>query len=189
MADETTAIVNQSLQMMGDNAPQVTGVAPTFDTSTAGKAAAQLYAPCVAFVARQFEWDFARKNITLTLTANTPPLGWTYEYQYPTNGIEVWQLLPATLTDPYNPLPSNWAVGNAVVSATLMRVIWTNVVNARAIYNNNPAPGAWDAGFREAVVRLLASEFAIALGGRPETSAVLLQSATGASSMAQSRDG
>lgn len=172
----STDIANQAIEMIGGNQPPVTGVAPTFDSSKAGVALQSLYAPAVASVARQFGWDFARNTATLTVSGNTAPVGWLYEYLYPSMGIELWQLVPASLTDANDPLPQNWAVGNAVVGATQTKVIWANLINAKAVFNNNPTEATWDPLFREAVVRLLASELAIALGGKPDTADFNLRS-------------
>ena len=174
--------------LMGGNQPAVTGVAPTFDNSTAGKALQQLYAPCVATVARQFGWDFGRNVVTLTLSGNTAPVGWAYEYLYPTNGVEVWQLIPTSLTDANDPIPYNWSVGNVLVGATQTKVIWANLVSAKAVYNNNPTEDTWDPGFRESVVRLLASELALAIGGKPDAAQVLMQSGGAMEKIAEGRD-
>lgn len=169
-------IVNQAIQYLGNNQPPVTGNAPSFDTSAAGQAAAALYTPCVQAVAREFGWDFARNTVALVATGNVPPPDWAFEYAYPASGVQVWQLRPAVLVDPNNPLPVNWVVANAVVGGTQGRVIHTNQAGALAIFNNAPTEGAWDSDFREAVVRLLASEMAMALAGRPDTSQALLES-------------
>lgn len=186
-------VVNQAIYLMGDRqkVPPVTGVSPTFDSSVVGVAAQYLYAPCVAAVARSFEWDFARRSIALVASGNAAPfpMGFTLEYAYPSNGIEIWQIRPASRTDLNNPLPVNWSVGNTLVSATQTKVIWTDVPAAVAIYNNNPTEDVWDAGFREAVARRLASEFALALAGKPETSQALLESGTLAAQLARLRDG
>jgi hypothetical protein len=184
----STDIANQAIQMIGDNQPPVTGVAPTFDSSPAGVALSKIYAPCVQTVGRQFEWDMARSTIALTLSGNAAPFPWTLEYLYPTNGIEVWQLTPASLSDPYNPLPTTWVVANAVVTGAQKRVIHTNLASARAVYNNNPSEDTWDAEFRETVVRLLASELAIAIAGRPETADFLLRSAGSFEKIGEGRD-
>src|ERR1700678_2264414 len=108
--DTSNSIANSSLQMIGDNIPPVSGNAPTFDASPAGLALQKLYAPAVATVQRQWGWDQSRNTVALTATGNVAPLGWTYEYAYPSNGIEVWQLSPPTLSDANNPLPVNWSV-------------------------------------------------------------------------------
>ncbi len=168
-------IANAALELTGNNGPQVTGVDPTWDNSTAGVALQKLYSFCVQTVARQFGWDFARNQVTLTLTANTPPVGFLYEYVYP-GVVEVWQLVPATIPDANNPVPVTWDTGNALVNAVQTKVIWSNLQNAKAIYNNNPTENVWDPLFREAVIRLLGSELSIALNGRPDTAEGLLNS-------------
>ena len=169
-------VANQAIALIGDNQPLVTGQAPTFDSSVAGVALQKLYAPCVQTVARQFAWDMARKVVALTLSGNAAPFPWPFEYLYPPNGVEVWQLHPASIADPNNPLPYNWNVGNAVVSSQQQRVIWTDLANAQATYNNNPNENSWDALFRETVVRLLASELAMAVAGKPDVAQSYLES-------------
>lgn len=181
-------IVNQALQMMGDNAPTVTGNAPGFDSSPAGKAAALLYGPAVAFVAREWEWDFARTTLALVPSGNVAPVPWAFEYLYPAGAVQVWQLRPAVVADANDPQPTTWVRANAIVAGAQAPVIQTNLAGAIAIYNNNPTPDVWDPGFREAVMRLLASEFATALAGRPDTASLLLQSSGSAADLARLRD-
>ncbi len=161
-------IANQAIMLVGDNQPLVTGFAPTFDSSTAGIALSKLYGPVVQTVGRQFAWDMARQTIALTLSGNTAPFPWSFEYFYPTNGIEVWQLHPNSVADANNPLPQNWNVANGVIAGQQQRVIWSNLASAYATYNNNPNENTWDSLFREAVVRLLASELAMAVAGKPD---------------------
>lgn len=182
-------VVNEALYMVSQRIPLVTGVSPTFDDSAAGKAAQQLYVPTVEAVGRMFEWDMARRTVSLVASGNVIifPAGWT-EYLYPTNGIEVWQIVPGTIADPNDPLPTTWLVENAVVGATLRKVILTDVVAPIAVYNNSPGPEVWDPGFRETVVRMLASKFADSLTGRPETAAFMLQSSGAFGQGAMRRD-
>jgi hypothetical protein len=188
MAVTSTDIVNQALQLIGNNQGLVTGVAPNFDNSALGIAAAKLYAPCVQTVARQFGWDFARKTVVLALSGNpSPSPAWAFEYLYPTNGVQVWQLMPAVLADPNNPLPVNWDVANDQVAGVQTKVILSNLAGALAVYNNNPTEATWDPLFREAVVRLLASEFAVAGVGRPDTAAGLLQAGAAFETLGESR--
>lgn len=189
MAVTSTQIVNQALQIMGGNTPPVTGAAPTFDSSPAGQAAAALYAPSVATVMRQFEWDAARNTIALVASGNVAPFPWSREYVYPSNGIEVWQVTPIAAADPNDPVPVNWIVANAVVAGTQKRVIQTNLSPAQAVYNNNPSEATWDAGFREAVVRLLASELAMALAGKPDFAQSMIESGGTFESIAAQRRG
>lgn len=186
MGTTSNQVANQAILLMGGNQPNVTGNAPTFDSSTNGKILQVLYAPCVATVTRQFAYDFARGSIALTLTGNVAPFPWTYEYSYV--GVEVWQLTPPTLADVNNPLPVNWVVGNAQVSGQPSRVIWTNLANAVAFYNDNPPEITWDSLFQEAVVRLLASELSIAAAGKPDTSREYLESGAAFNNMGMERD-
>lgn len=187
MALTSTAILNRALQYIGNNQPPVTGLYPNFDSSANGKAGNLLYGQAVQTVSRQFGWDFARHSVALGLTDNVAPFPWALEYLYPNDSIEIWQLLPATLTDPNNPLPIRWNVGNNVVDGTQKKVIWTNLVAAHAYYNNNPTEATWDPLFVEALVRLLGSELAMATGGRPDTSQSLLESGSAMESLAETR--
>lgn len=186
MAVTSTEIANQALQIIGDNQPAVTGTAPTFDSSPAGQVLQWIYAPTVQVVARQYGWDFARRTVALTLTGNAAPVPWTYEYAYPTSGVQVWSLIPAA-PDANDPLPYNFNVANAVVSGSATRVIHTNLQNALAIYNNNPNENAWDAIFRQAVVDLLARVLAMALAGRPDLAKAELDAYSGFAQIGQAR--
>ena len=174
--------------MIGDNQPAVTGFAPNFDNSVAGLALQRLYVPCVATIARQFAWDMARQTIALTLSGNVAPFPWSFEYLYPTNGIEVWQVHPGTIADANNPLPINWNVANGIVAAQQQRVVWTNITPAFCTYNNNPNENSWDSLFRETVVRLLASELAMAIAGKPDAMESYLQSGGSFENIGEARE-
>lgn len=187
MADLSTDVVNQALMLVGGNMPLVTGVAPNFDDSVAGKAAAMLYVPCVATVARQFEWDFSRSTVALVASGNVAPFPWTFEFIYPANAVEIWTLIPPTLADPFDPLPVNFVVANVLVSSVQTKVIHTDLANPLAVCNNNPAESLWDSMFREAVVRLLASEMSMAIAGKPDTMDALLKTGVAFEGIAQTR--
>ena len=175
MAFTSNDVANQALALIGNNRPTVQGLAPTFDSSAAGIALSQVYQPCYQTVCKQFGWDFARNVFTLALSGNPPPPGWVYEYLYPSAAIEIMTLQPMT-QDPNNPLPQTWTVGNTLVGPTQTKVVWSNQKDAQAVINNAPSESTWDVGFREAMVRLLASELAMALFGRPDTAESFLQS-------------
>lgn len=188
----SNTVANQALDLIGNNAPKVSGFAPTFDSSAAGKALQDIYAPTVAAVQRQFGWDASRRQVALALSGNAGPYlagQFTYEYLYPSNGIEVWEVQPAAPADKNDPLPYNATVGNTLVNGVQTKVIWSDVQGAVAIYNNNPNESVWDAGLVEAVVRALASKLAEALSGRPETAALMGQTAQQAAAMNAGRDG
>ena len=190
MSVDSNAVANQAIQDLGGNQPAVVGQAPNFDNSTAGKALQRLYTPTVQTVARQFGWDFARCVVALTLTGNPAPIGYAYEYTYPGNGVEVWQLMPTPpFGDPNNPLPINWTVGNTLVAGTQTKVIWASLANAQGVYNNAPAESVWDPLFREAVVRLLTSVLAMAIAGKPDVAEAYLQSGAAFEAIGETRAG
>ncbi len=188
MVATSNSVANQAIQMMGDGQQPVTGNAPTFDSSPAGIALSYLYTPAVQTVARQFGWDFQRNVVSLTTTGNTAPFPWSYEYTYPSNGIEVLQITPPSVTDLNNPLPVNWVVGNTMVTGVPTKVIWTNMASASAVISNQPGEALWDPLFRESVARLLASELAAALSGRPDTSRDNLEQASAFMHTGMTRD-
>lgn len=185
-------IANQALTLATDNVPSVTGGgAQPFGSSDNKVASAlnKLYVPCVRTVARQFEYDFARSNTALALSGNAAPFPWSLEYVYPAGTVELWQLLPATNSDPNNPLPIDWNVGNNVVAGAQTRVVWTNQTSAVAVLNNMPNENTWDDLFREAVVRLLASELAAAVFGKPDYSEAYLSSGAAFEQLDEMRSG
>lgn len=189
MPETSNSVANSAIQLIGDNQPAVTGFAPNFDNSPAGKALAQLYTPCVRTVGKQYGWDFARNTVALTLSGNPAPFPYAFEYLYPGNGVEVWQLMPAAIPDANNPLPVNWVVANTLVAAVQTKVIQTDLVAASAVYNNVPSESTWDALFREAVVRLLSSELSMALAGKPDVAEGMIQSGAAFENIGEGRQG
>ncbi len=174
--------------IVGDNQPPVTGQNPTWDDSTAGVALQFIYTPIVAAVARQFEWDFTRTTVALVNTGRTPIGPNNQEFFYPAECVQLWQLMPGEMLDPFNPLPLNWSVANVTINGTQYKVIQTNIANAKAVIDNNPNENIWDSLFRETVVRMLASYLALAIAGRLDVQQFMLESANGFSQLAQSRD-
>lgn len=184
-------IVNRAIVLISgfDNKGLVTGTPPNFDGSQIGIAAGAIYAGVIQTAGRQFGYDFSRNEVGLVVTGNTPPVQWTFEYAYPTNGVEVRQLTPAVISDPNNPLPVRWTVGNVLVASVPTKVVWTNLANAVAVFTNQPPENLWDGLFTESVVRLLASELAMGIEGRPDTSKNLLEESSGFEDLAEARDG
>lgn len=190
MPDTSNSIANAAIQRIGDNQPSVTGQNPNWDSSPAGVALQKLYTFAVQTVQRRFSWDASRRTVALAATGNVAPFpfGYTGEYVYPSNGIEVWQIQLRTPADLNDPLPMNWSVGNTLVSGVQTKVIWTSLAAPYVTYNNNPTESVWDPMFREAVVTFLAAQLAEALAGKPETSGVLLQTSERAVQVGAMRD-
>ena len=188
MAYTSNSVVNEALNAIGYDGPAVTGTAPSFDSSTPGQIAANVYAPSVAAVARSHGWAFTRTAASLTTTGNAAPFPWSYEYTYPANCVDLWQVTPASLTDPYNPIPVDWARGIALVSSVQTSVIWTNVQNAHAVYNGNPLESTWDPLFHQAVVNYLAYRFAVANLGKPDLCQMYIEQFGQMAQVAATRD-
>lgn len=190
LGDTSTTIVNRAINLIGGDQKPVTGQWPNFDDSAAGQAANILYQGAVQTAGRKHGFDFSRNQVTLALTANAAPMGYLFEYLYPTNGIQVRQLIPTADagTDPNDPLPVNWTVGNATVAAAPTKVIWTDLDDALALITNQPPEALWDALFTEEVVRLLASELAQAIEGKPDTAQANLETSAAFGSAGESRD-
>jgi hypothetical protein len=165
----STQVVNEALNYIGYDGPAVSGVAPNFDSSNPGQIAQNVYAAAVAAAGRMNNWDFPRTFARLGLSGNNAPWPWAYEYDYPANCVEIWQITPLSgPSDPNNPIPVTWARGIAQVSNVQSSVIWTDQQYACAFFNGNPLEATWDALFRALVVRYLASAFAMANLGKPD---------------------
>lgn len=191
MATTDSDIVNQAIAMAGIVSPPIGGVSGAF-TPVAEKAAVAanyLYPACVQTISRQYGYDFSRNVAALVTSGNSPPIGWTFEYLYPTNGIEVRQVIPPSVADSNNPLPVRWTVGNSSVSGSLARVIWSNTTTASVVFTNQPTPDQWDAGFREAVVRLLGSEMAMAIAGKPDIAKMIFETEQIFEQQSETREG
>lgn len=180
-------IANEALVDAGWNKVFVSGYAPTFDNSTVGLILQRIYQPCVAAVLRSYPWECAKQiGLALTLSGNTAPPPFSYEYLYPVNCVQFLQLMPPSLTDSNDPLPQSWAVGNSQVASVMTKVIWTFIAGAYGTYTIPPIEAIWDAGLREAVVKRLARDLAFALA-KPETAMAMSEEAMQEASTAMAR--
>src|SRR5271165_2273917 len=123
MATTSQDVVNEALAWIGYDGFPVSGPAPNFDSSTPGQIAQRTYPYAVAAVSRINSWSFPRTVATLVVTGNTAPFPWPYEYGFPANCIDVWQLMPTSLADHNNPVPVAWARGISIVSSVQSSVI------------------------------------------------------------------
>jgi len=77
-----------------------------------------------------------------------------------------------------DPQPVRWTVEELAIAGAPTRVIACNVAGAVLTYTTyNVTEAEFDAVFQETLVRLLASELAMSLGGRPDFSAKMLEQA------------
>jgi hypothetical protein len=185
-------VANRAIVLMGgfnSNEPLTGTPATNFDNTPLGKAAAVAYGGVVQTVGKMFGWDFARNYAPLALSGGTAPPWWTFEYLYPTNGIEIRQVSPLVIPDQNNPSPTRWTVATNTIAGIQRKVIWTNVAVAVATISGVPIESSWDAGFTEEVIRLLASELAMGAAGRPETGQLELDRSANIGGVARTRPG
>lgn len=191
MALTPADVVNRALVEIAGQAT-VTGVPPTFDGSAAGLAAGTVYQDCVEMLLRQADYEFARTWLPATaVTLGYSIPGWSASYQYPPDCLRLRQVLPPSW-DANNPQAVRWLVGTFSVRTTpvtFQKLILTNQAAAELYYTTNFVTEAdWDSVFTEAMVRLLASELAMGIGGRPDFSKELLNQAGGLVGANQERD-
>ena len=164
-------IANRALIEIGQQQTLVSGSPPTFDGSSSGITVGSLYAPAVQLLLRNQDWEFSRKTAALVLSGNPSPLyNFQYEYLYPSDCLKVRQVLPATW-DAFDPQPSRWIVMDDVILGVQTRVILSTIANAEITYTTSlVTEDDWDAMFAETVVRYIASEAVMPIGGRPDFS-------------------
>ena len=184
----SVTVTNEALQFI---ASQVR-ITALNDGTPAANAATICYVPVVELMLREMDPAFARYTFTLAASTLTPiPPPWSFAYAYPTDCLRLRQVRPpgsgpGALADPNDPTPvlANVAVG--LVSAAPVKVILSNQQNALAVYTTSLVTEVqWDAAFQDAVVRRLANPLAMALSGRPDFAATILQQST---MMAQSAE-
>lgn len=161
------SVVNQSLAQIAAQYT-VSGTLPDFDGSAAGLAAGILYAPTVALLLRQSEYEFSRADVALTVTGLAAPYPWSNAYLYPSDCIKIRQVRPVTW-DQNDPHPTRWTEMEQTIANVQTRIIACDVAGAVLTYTtSNVTESEWDSIFQETFVRTLGSELAVALGGRPD---------------------
>lgn len=171
-------VVNRALAEIARGNPLGSGtVSSNFDGSANGIAAATLYNGAVQTLLSQQDFEFARRVNPLVLSGNNAPLGWTYEYIYPSDCMTLRQVAPQAFSV-NDPQATRWDVGTAVVAAAQTTVIWTNALAAGAVYTTFSVTEAdFDSIFTEQLVRYLGSMLAMPVAGRPDFAKFQLETA------------
>lgn len=181
------SVANQALAQI---AAQYTlsGTLPDFDGSAAALAAGLLYQPTVALLLRQSDYEFSRADVALTVTGIAAPYPWTNAYLYPSDCLRIRQVRPTTW-DQNDPHPTRWTEMEQTIADVQTRIIACDVAGAVLTYTtSNVTEAEWDSIFQETAVRLLASELAMALGGRPDFSEKMLGVSGGLVSIGAGKD-
>lgn len=163
-----------------------------FDGSEASKKTLDVYGLCRQTKLKSFTWDFAERNIALTLLktatpggygptqpynpATNPLLPWVYEYACPGDMLELRSIRdPTRLIPSFDPKPFVFRLANDTVNGTQQRVILCNLLNAIGVYTADVTdPTLWNASFQTAMVDTL-SEKLVSLSGDAQWKQLLEQ--------------
>lgn len=196
-------------------------IASLDEGSTESVACSVLYTPVYEQLARSAYWNCLRQTETLSLLAAAkgtpenpdgttlplPPVPWLYQYQAPSNNLDVRYLIPDFINttnqnqlttvnnETMSCLPVSGQVDFAVAYATdtnnnPLQVILTNLSQAVCVYTvNQPNPIIFDSLFEQAIVASLAAFLVPALSLNISLMQMSIKSAEAAISMARVRDG
>jgi hypothetical protein len=148
-----------------------------YEGSMPSKAALDIYAQTRDELLRQFDWEFAEGNVSLTLlkqapsggyippvtwTTAYPPVPWLYEYELPTDYIKIRAIKPTPLfLFNADPQPYRFSLANDNSYTPAKRVLLCNVADALLVYTRQVTdPATWEADFVEAFSSALARRLA-----------------------------
>lgn len=163
-------VANNSLTRLGYKLR----VGTLVDGSNQSQVILQVYGQTRDELLRNFDYDFAKRTVTLTLLkrapaggyfppnvwdpATMPPVGFLFEYGYPTDCVKIRNLVPQpSFVVNMNPQPIDWTEFNDNGYTPARRTILTNVESAIAVYSGRVTdPSNWDVAFSEAFSAALA---------------------------------
>lgn len=179
-------IVNAALQFTAAQAPAVTGISPTFDSSVAGQAAQVIYLPTVQMLIRAMEPRFAWTVHNLVAQSNPTLIGnsavpFAGELTYPADCLVLKELAPvqSSIVDINDPDSIRAMVAyDPLVTGGPAKVILCDPAAAVAVYYSSSVTEAqFDPSFVEALIRHLANPLGMAVAGRPDFAKELLEQA------------
>jgi hypothetical protein len=139
-------IVNLSLVRIGYKK----SIGNLYDGSEASRVALRIYGQTRDALIRDGDWDFAERNIAMTLLKQAPangyvppvvwssaypPIPWFFEYAYPADCLKDRAVKGTPLVLPnFDPQPNVYSVDNDTAFNPAQRVILCNVPNALLVY-------------------------------------------------------
>lgn len=173
-----TDVVNLALVRIGFKGR----IGNLYDGSMASKKALDLYSQTRDELLRQDDWDFAERNVAMTLLKQAPPGGyfpptvwtpaypsppWFFEYAYPVDCIKVRSVKPVPLfVIDFDPQPRAFSVENDPALAPPAKVILCNIPSAILTYTGQITdPTSWEADFVEVLASALGRRLAPVLTG------------------------
>lgn len=176
-------------------------VGTLFDGSEHAQDVLEIYGQTRDEMLREFDYDFAQRSVALTLLksappggyfppnlwnpAANPPIGWAFEYAFPTDAIKIRTIKPQPLfIVNADPQPYDFTEGNDSLLTPAQRVILTNVGSAVAVYTGRVTdPTTWDVAFTDALAARLAALLGPLL--MPESTKITLPIATAEQAMSE----
>lgn len=165
-------MVNLSLRRIGYKLR----VGSLYDGSMAAKQSLDIYAQTRDELLVEHDWDFAERNLAATLLksapvggyippntwnpATNPPVGWAFEYQYPSDALKIRAVKPSpSFTLNFDPQPNRFSLANDSAYTPPQKVVLCNVGAALLVYTGQITDlTTWEPGALES--------FAAALGRR-----------------------
>ena len=139
-------VVNVALSRIGYKL----SIGSLYDGSEAAGQALSIYAHTRDELLRQNDWDFAERNLSLTLlkqapdggyvpptvwTPAYPPIPWFFQYAYPDDCLKVRAIKPQSIfVMEFDPQPVVWSIANDPTYSPIQRVILCNVPDAIMTY-------------------------------------------------------
>ena len=172
-------LVNLSLARVGYKK----SIGNLYDGSEAAKLVLRMYAQTRDEFLRMSDTGFCERNVVATLLkaaptggyfppngwngTNNPPLPWMFEYQYPSDAIEIRSIRRAAMfVQNFDPQPNTFTVENDNYFTPPQRVILCNVPDATIVYTGQITDiTSWDVGAVEAFAATLGRRLAPALMG------------------------
>ena len=182
MAYSQTQIANMALDVIGTRST----IASLTENSTESNAISRQWDNSLESVLRCAHWNFARKQVPLTLlqdgtNGGTPPTPWLYEYAYPSDCLLMRMIMPMVQVEPVpanvagatiSPIaafgpPVRFVIGTDIdINGNPINVILTNQAQAVGVYTfRNGNTGMYDPLFVQCLAAYLGARVCIALTG------------------------
>lgn len=194
MPSSQVQIANMALDVIGTRST----VASLSEGSNEANAIARHWNNAVDAMLRAAHWNFARKQIALTLLqdatqAQPVPTPWLYEYAYPSDCVLMRQLVPMIQVQPIPPVSTPGAVSPVAaygppvrflmgtdndINGNPLEVLLTNQSQAIGVYTfRNTNTAMWDPLFVQGFAAYLGARVCLALTGDKNTQRMAFQMA------------
>ena len=206
MSSSQIAIANMALDVIGTRST----IASLAEGSNEANAIARHWDNAADSVLRAAHWNFAKKQLALTLlqdgtNGGTVPVPWLYEYAYPSDCVLFRQIMPMMQVEPlsspgvpgqpaplvaYGPPPRFTVMTDQDINQNPITVVCTDQPQATAIYTfRNTNTAMWDPLFVQAFAAYLGARVCLALTGDKNTARMALQEAQAYAVDAQRQNG